>query len=146
MKTGQNREITFFVDRCLGKLIVKTLRNAGISVKAHDDHFPKNALDIDWLPEVGKRGRVIITKDARIGRNQTERLAVTNANIKMFTLASQNLTGKEMANIFIKSITNMQEFVRNHNSPFIAKVYRDNKVKMWKDSSTLLDEINKLTI
>ncbi len=38
----------------------------------------------------------------------------------------------------------MQEFVRSHNSPFIAKVYRDSKVKMWKDSSTLLDEISNL--
>ncbi len=64
----------------------------------------------------------------------------------MFTLASQNLTGKEMANIFIESITNMQEFVRQNNAPFIAKVYRDNRVKMWKDALTLLDEMNNLKI
>ena len=102
MGIKQSQQIIFFIDRCLGKLVVSTLRNASISVEAHDDHFAKNALDVEWLPEVGKRGWVIITKDARIGRNQTERLAVTNANAKMFTLASQNLVGREMANIFLQ--------------------------------------------
>jgi hypothetical protein len=34
---------TFFIDRCLGnKLIVETLRSAGVSVEIHDDHFGKN--------------------------------------------------------------------------------------------------------
>ncbi|MEM8828403.1 MAG: hypothetical protein AAGE96_03480 [Cyanobacteria bacterium P01_G01_bin.19] len=146
MTTGQDGQITFFVDRCLGKLVVKTLRDTGISVEAHDDHFPKNALDVDWLPEVGKHQWVIITKDARIGRNQTERLAVTNARVKMFTLASQNLIGREMANIFLQSITKMQEFVYKHYAPFIAKVYRNQKVEMWKDASTLLKEARNFNI
>lgn len=142
MTKGQNLEITFFIDRCLGsKSIVTELRNFGIAVEIHDDHFPKDAQDIDWLPEVGKRQWVILTKDARIGKNQLERIAVTTAGIKMFTLASQNLTGKDMADIFLKSITKMQEFVRQHPAPFIAKVYRDGRVEMWKDAQTLLDEI-----
>jgi hypothetical protein len=67
-------------------------------------------------------------------------MAVTNADIKMFTLASQNLSGKEMADIFLQSITKMQEFVRQNPAPFIAKVYRDRRVEMWKDKQTLLKE------
>jgi PIN like domain len=48
---------TFFIDRCLGnKLIVDTLRSAGINVEIHDDHFNKNTQDVDWIPEIGKRG------------------------------------------------------------------------------------------
>ena len=116
MRIEQSQQITFFIDRCLGKLVVSTLRNAGISVKAHDDHFAKNALDVEWLPEIGKRGWNLITKDARIGRNQTERLAVTNANVKMFTLASQNLVGRGMANIFLQSVTKMQELAYKYNT------------------------------
>jgi hypothetical protein len=66
--------ITFFIDRCLGnKLIVETLRGAGLTVEIHDDHFSKNAPDIDWIPEIGQRGWVILTKDARIGKNRIER-------------------------------------------------------------------------
>lgn len=142
MTTGQSQEIRFFIDRCLGsKRIVTALKSSGIAVEIHDDHFAKDAQDVDWLPEVGKRGWVILTKDARIGKNHLERMAVTNAGISMFTLASQNLSGQEMADIFLKSITKMQEFVRQHPAPFIAKVYRNGRVEMWKDAQTLLDEL-----
>jgi hypothetical protein len=52
----QPKSITFFIDRCLGsKLIVEKLRDAGITVETHDDHFDKDAKDVDWLPSVGQR-------------------------------------------------------------------------------------------
>jgi hypothetical protein len=96
--------VTFFIDRCLGnKLIVETLRGAGLAVEIHDDHFGKNAPDIDWIPEIGTRGWVILTKDARIGKNRIERLAVADAGARMFTLASQSLSGADMADIFFTS-------------------------------------------
>lgn len=142
MTTGSSPEITFFIDRCLGsKRIVTALKSSGIAVEIHDDHFAKDAQDVDWLPEVGKQGWVVLTKDAKISKNHLERMAVTNAGISMFTLASQNLSGKEMADIFLKSVSKMQEFVRKHPAPFIAKVYRDGRVEMWKDAQTLLDEL-----
>jgi hypothetical protein len=59
----------------------------------------------------------------------------------MFTLVSQNLSGQDMADIFIKSITKMQELTRKHPAPFIGKVYRDGRVEIWKDAQSLLDEI-----
>ena len=142
MTTGSDPEITFFIDRCLGKKqVAKAFQSSGIAVEIHDDHFGQNAQDVDWLPEIGKRGWVVLTKDARISKNHLERMAVTNADIKMFTLASQNLSGKQMADIFLRSANKMQEFVRKHPAPFIAKVYRDGRVEMWKDAQTLLDEL-----
>ena len=33
------------------------------------------------------------------------------------------------------------ELVRKQSVPFIAKVYRDGRVKMWEDAQTLLDEL-----
>ena len=119
----------------------KPFKSSGIAVEIHDDHFGQNAIDVDWLPEVGKRGWVVLTKDAKIGKNHLERMEVTNAGISMFTLASQNLSGKQMADIFLRSVNKMQEFVRKHPAPFIAKVYRDGRVEMWKDAQTLLDEL-----
>ena len=125
MTTGSEPEITFFIDRCLGKKLIATaFKSSGIAVEIHDNHFSQNAIDVDWLPEIGKRGWVVLTKDARISQNHLERMAVTNAGIKMFTLASQNLSGKKMADIFLGAVTKMQEFVRKHPAPFIAKVYR----------------------
>jgi hypothetical protein len=135
--------ITFFIDRCLGnKLIVETLREAGLAVEIHDDHFGKNAPDVDWIPEIGKRGWIILTKDARIGKNRIERLSVADANARMFTLASQSLSGTDMADIFLKAIPEMRKFICENPAPFIAKVYQGGKVKAWKDDLALVAELN----
>jgi len=140
----ESKTIVFFIDRCLGsKRIVQVLRNAGIAVEVHSDHFDANALDVDWLPQVGDRGWVVLTKDANIGKRYLERIAVANANIKMFALTSQNLSGADMVAIFQKAIVAMQEFVNKHPAPFIAKIYRDGRIEMWKDTRVLLDEANK---
>jgi PIN like domain len=53
----QPQAIAFFIDRCLGnKRIAQTLRDSGMTVEIHDEHFAKGAQDVEWLPEVGKRG------------------------------------------------------------------------------------------
>ena len=135
--------ITFFIDRCLGnKLIVETLRGAGLTVEIHDDHFSKNAPDFDWISEIGARGWVILTKDARIGKNQIERLAVADARVRMFVLVSQNLSGAEMANIFVTAIPTMEKFAAHNLAPFIAKIDRDGKVKAWKKDLDLMAELD----
>jgi predicted nuclease of predicted toxin-antitoxin system len=104
---------TFFIDRCLGnKLVAETLRAANVMVEIHDNHFGKNTQDVDWIPEIGRRGWIILTKDARIGKNQIERLAVADARVRMFVLVSQNLSGADMARIFLKSIPEMEKFIR----------------------------------
>jgi 5S rRNA maturation endonuclease (ribonuclease M5) len=134
---------TFFIDRCLGnKLIAETLRAANVMVEIHDDHFSKNTQDVDWIPEIGRRGWIILTKDARIGKNQIERLAVADARVRMFVLVSQNLSGADMASIFIKSIPEMEKFICKNIAPFIAKVDRDSKVKAWKDNLALRSELD----
>jgi predicted nuclease of predicted toxin-antitoxin system len=135
---------TLFIDRCLGnKHIVEVLRAANIRVEIHDDHFGKNAPDMDWIPEIGKRGWIVLTKDANIGKNQLERLTVADAKVRMFVLASQNLSGTEMADVFLQAISEMREFIRSNPAPFIAKIYREGKVRVWKDNLDLLEELNK---
>lgn len=134
--------ITFFIDRCLGsKRIATALKNAGITVEIHSDHFDPAAQDVDWLPEVGKRGWIVLTKDENIGKRTLERIAVASAHIKMFTLASQSLSGSDMIAIFQKVAVPMQEFVRQNPAPFIAKIYRDGRIDLWKDQQMLLDEL-----
>ena len=138
----QPKQTIFFIDRCLGKHpIVENLRAMGITVEIHDNHFPQNTLDAEWIPKVGEWGWVILTKDEQIARNTLERQAVTRAKIRMFTLASTKLTGEEIAIAFQKAIIPMLKFIEKNDPPFIAKVYRDGKVSAWKDAKSLIDEI-----
>lgn len=133
----------FFIDRCLGKHpIQEFLRDMGVRVEIHDDHFPQNTLDQDWLPIIGERGWIILTKDARIARNTLERQAVARANLRMFTLASKNLSGEETASAFREALPLMLKFIAENPAPFIAKVYKNGKVSGWKTAQDLRDEIN----
>lgn len=136
------KQTVFFIDRCLGSVrLVNALRKSGITIEVHDDHFPQSAQDEDWLPEVGQRGWIVLTKDARIGNRLPERLAVASANIRMFVLASQNLSGQDMINSFREALPKMQQFAHDRPSPFIAKVYKNGEVNEWKTREDLLREL-----
>ena len=135
--------ITFFIDRCLGsKRIVTALRQAGLTVEIHDDNFAPDALDVNWLPIVGERGWVVLTKDANIARRTLEKMAVARSGVCLFILTSQNLSGSDMIEILTKAIVPMQNLVRKHPAPFIAKIYRDSGVEIWRDREALLEELN----
>ena len=43
-------EVIFFTDRDLDRLIPLTMREAGVAVEMHDDHFAELAQDVEWIP------------------------------------------------------------------------------------------------
>ena len=50
-------EQVFFADRNLGRYIFPNqLRQAGVSLEIHDDHFPPGEQDPVWIAEAGKQG------------------------------------------------------------------------------------------
>ena len=58
---------TYFLDRSLGRIKLATaLRQAGLNIEVHDDHFKQDAADEEWLAAVGKEGWVVFTKDQKI--------------------------------------------------------------------------------
>lgn len=135
-------KITFFIDRCLGnRQIAEAIQSLGICVETHDQHFPKNALDIEWIPKIAEKKWIILTKDEKIGKNAIERQVLARSGLRMFTLAAQGLSGEEMVNIFQKAIIPMQKFIEKNPAPFIAKIYRNGDVKAWKAAEVLLAEI-----
>jgi predicted nuclease of predicted toxin-antitoxin system len=135
--------ITFFIDRCLGsKKVAVALREAGLTVEIHEDHFAPDALDVEWLPQVGEREWVVLTKDANISRRTLEKMAVARAEIRLFILASQNLASLEMINILVQAIEPMKNLVYNHPAPFIAKIYRNHHVEIWRSREELVSELN----
>ena len=59
---------TFLLDRCLGTKAVPEVITPGLAEGEKlillDDHFAPSTLDATWIPEVGAKGWVIITKDS----------------------------------------------------------------------------------
>jgi hypothetical protein len=120
----------FFIDRSVGKKSVAgPLRNAGLTVELHDDHFPQDALDEEWLTEVGRRRWCVITRDDRIRYRRIEAAAVRSAKVAMFVIVSKNLTGPQTAEVVLKALGRIRRFLSSHRRPFIAKIYRDGRVE-----------------
>jgi predicted nuclease of predicted toxin-antitoxin system len=113
---------TFFVDRCLGKGVGVALRESGLHVEFHADHFADDADDQTWISEVGRRGWVVLTKDKAIRTRPVELNAVEAAKVRMFSLSSGNMTGEQMAEVFVANRLNIGPLIKKHSPPFIARV------------------------
>lgn len=115
--------LVFFIDLSLGKRVVaQSLRDAGACVEVHDDYFPQDATDVDWLTSVGQRVWVVLSKDERIRRNPLERAAFDRALVKAFFLTQQGLSGPEMAEIFVKALPGITRRVVRQPGPFIYTI------------------------
>jgi predicted nuclease of predicted toxin-antitoxin system len=110
--------------------VADALRQAGAAVQVHDDHFPQDARDVVWLQEVGRRGWIVLTKDARIRYRLHERTALLHAGVRTFVLVRQNLSGSAMAAAFVNALPAMQRFVERHQAPFIARVTQTGNVSL----------------
>lgn len=123
--SSKRPELVFFLDRSLGKhKVAAALRKAGAHVEIHDDHFPPSAKDSEWLPVVGKRGWVVLTKDDRIRYRQHEREALLDAGVRAFVLTNRNLTGGEMAAVFVDALRKIERLASKEGTGFIATVTR----------------------
>jgi hypothetical protein len=71
----------FFTDRDLGKRFPEILTAAGLSVERHDNLFPPDGPDEQWLEHCGKNGRVAISHNERIRYTPNELAAGENLGL-----------------------------------------------------------------
>ena len=122
-------QIIFFLDRSIGKhFVADALSKAGANIEIHDDHFLIDANDDVWLSEVGKKGWMVITKDKRFKNHKLELEAIKTTKVGVFTLTAGQLSGQDMAEIFVKALPVMLDFVAANPTPFMAKITQSAKV------------------
>ena len=55
------------------------------------------------------------------------------AKVKAFMPSSKgSLTGQKIVDIIINALPAIEDFAKNNNPPFIAKIYQDGSVKKWR--------------
>src|ERR1035438_5432419 len=66
--------------------------------------FPPNTLDVTWIPEIGRRGWVVITADRGISKKPAERKALEEANVISVFMAKGFTTKPifELVSLFVK--------------------------------------------
>lgn len=113
---------TFFIDRNLRGLFVARLRVAGLRVEELESHFPHNAPDVEWLPFVGARGWVVVTKD-QLKSDPEEQVALMVHGVKAFVLIGHQVSHEALAALFLRKLRWIHRAVESHAEPFIAKLY-----------------------
>lgn len=117
------RSLTFFLDYQIGRYVVAdALRNAGATVEVHIDHFAQAAPDLEWIPEVGKRRWVLITRDANIRRNPVERAAYEAAGLRGFVVTGKELGGTELAALLVRSLRAMVSRAAGRPGPLLFTI------------------------
>jgi len=126
-----NSPAVFFIDRSLGKrIIAEKLREAGVIVEIHDDHFRQDALDQHWLAEVGQRGWIVLTKDDRIRYRPAELDAYLRNKVRVFIFGSGEMKAQEMADAVAKAMPKILRLVKRTSPPFFARISRTGIVSL----------------
>ncbi len=105
-------------------MVAEALRGAGARVEVHIDHFAPAAPDLEWIPEVGRRGWVLITKDENIWRNRLERAAYREAELRGFILTGGDMSGPELAELLVSRLSGMVRRVANKRGPMLFTISR----------------------
>lgn len=117
--------LTFFLDYQIGRYVVAdALRVAGARVEVHIDHFAPAAPDVDWIPEVGARGWVLITKDEHIRRNPLERAAYESAGLVGFVVTARDMTGETLGVLLTRALPGMVRRAAGRKGPALYAISR----------------------
>jgi hypothetical protein len=106
----------------MGRAIGRRLQHEGLRAELHDHHFAQGTPDAEWLPEVGQRGWVVLTKDTRIRYRPREKQALLAAGVRAFAFASGNLSGGQMAGAIVKALPKMLKLLATHRRAFVARI------------------------
>ena len=127
----QLENIIFFVDRSSGKQLAEGLKELGLNVEKHDDHFEQNTLDYVWLEKCGEMNWVVISSDKAIKKNFLEKQALIKSNLASFFFTSANLTSQQQIEIVSKGLKRIANILESNKKPFIARLDKEGKVEIW---------------
>lgn len=81
--------VVFFTDRDLGLKFPAILREAGLSVETHGDHFPPTCPDSTWLATVAAKRWVALTHDGRIRYKPNELAEVIRHRVSLLVVVGK---------------------------------------------------------
>ena len=106
------------------------LAQRGIKHERHGQHFSPGTQDTAWLPFVGEKGWILITKDKRIRFNDLEKEAVLTYRVRQFYFTSGNYSGTEMATMLIAALPEIMGLCETQVPPFIASITKAGRVHL----------------
>jgi hypothetical protein len=124
VKRPDGPPLVFFVDACLGRHdVADALTAAGALVELHHTHFLAGTPDPEWLPAIGVRGWIILTKDRHIRKRPLELDAILASGARAFVLTAADLKGPEQAALLAGALPRIRRLCRQP-ARFVATITR----------------------
>jgi hypothetical protein len=103
-----------------GRKIAAALSDAsGCRAEIHADHFPIDAEDTDWIPEIGRRGWILVTKDSGIMRKEHEKRVLLNAKVRAFIFMDVLLARNVMIELIQSLMPAVLRAIDRYEAPFV---------------------------
>jgi hypothetical protein len=117
------------VDRDLGPMVGRALREAGLDVRLHQEIFRESdaqdsVADELWIEHCGTKGWVALTRDNEICRTAPSVAAAMRSGARVLILRGQ-LPFPELAGQFVSALPLVERFLDAHPDAFIARVTRE---------------------
>jgi PIN like domain len=134
---------TFFIDRNIGTQIVpNAIRELGYSVVTHDEVFPQDTKDIEWLSVVGKHRWPIISLDRNITTNLAEIQALITARVHAFFVNIRSPNGPKVAKSVVAAIPAIIQIVQREQPPLIATIDINGKIRGVKGYDAIMKDMD----
>jgi hypothetical protein len=120
-----------YVDESLSQAYLpNALRQQGLVVYKVTDRFQRGVTDPVWLEEAGRARWIVLTKDKAIRKRPNEIRALLNSGVRAFVLAAGEMTGPDQAELFVRLLPKITDYVLNVPGPFVVRVTKDGKCEM----------------
>ncbi len=106
----------------MGRSLGRRLQAEGLRVQLHDDAFAQGTPDAEWLPVVGERRWIVLTKDLRLRYRPVEKEALIAAGVRAFVFTSGNMSGAEVADAIVKALPKIRSLLAAHKNAFVARI------------------------
>ncbi|MDI6857954.1 MAG: hypothetical protein QME71_06530 [Dehalococcoidia bacterium] len=119
-----------FFDRSVGKSIPQALLllNAPVGVVYHQQVFPPDEKDDQWLPTVGGREWIVIGQDYKYHRMPNELAALKQHKVGCFYLWGATARRWETMRVFAKAFDRIIEAAGTTERPFVYRVSKQGRI------------------
>lgn len=106
-----------------------------------DDHFDPDTPDTIWVPQVGAKRWIILSKDTKLRNNNIELMALLKANTHSFLMTAQQQRGCDMAAAFVSALHDMKQIVAKEPSSVVSTVSSAGRVRIHLTQSAVIKKI-----
>ena len=115
-----------FINRCAwSNRLGEALTAVGIKFTPHHDHFERACADDDWLPVVGMKGWVVVTRDKRIRHKPNELQALKQNSVIAIVLSSgssNQASAADTAELLLRTLPKLMRMIKASKPPLVLTV------------------------